>query len=53
MLASATGDSQFLYYTVVEPGPAAGKKDTRVMMIIKADITSGKVIKQEKLPTDK
>lgn len=36
ILASAAGDQDYLYYTVVEPGDSPGKKDTRIMMLMKA-----------------
>lgn len=53
VLAAATGNEEFLYYITVESGEAKGKKDTKPMQITKADIKTGKTIKQAQLPTDK
>lgn len=53
VLGAATGDSQFLYYSTAESGEASNKKGTKVMFLTKADIHTGKILKQEKIPTGK
>ena len=53
IIGAATGNGEYVYYIIVQKGEGADKTKGIPMYLIKANVMTGKVVKEMKLPTDK